>query len=208
MVWSPESTGRSVSDIRKLPLDTPSGRADTARHRRRRRTVGPNPNVIERQDDSRYLDVDASVAGRDLGSVVKDISGRLGSLRLARGYHFEILGEYQERQAAQRRLLESSIIAAVLILLLLEASFRRWRLAVLAFLTLPMALVGGALAVWGTGGVISLGALVGFFTVFGIAASNGILLINHCQHLEDRGGRDFGPALVLRGRPRAARRRS
>jgi Cu/Ag efflux pump CusA len=197
VVWSPESSRRSVSDIRNLPLDTPSGRqiplgtvADVE--------LRPNPNAIERQGDSRYLDVDAAVSGRDLGSVVKDISAMLGTLRLDRGYHFEILGEYQERQAAQHRLLESSIIAAVLILLLLEASFRRWRLAVLAFLTLPMALVGGALAAWGTGGIISLGALVGFFTVFGIAARNGILLINHCQHLEAEEGVTFGPALVLR----------
>ncbi|HEX9337210.1 MAG TPA: efflux RND transporter permease subunit, partial [Pseudonocardiaceae bacterium] len=74
-----------------------------------------------------------------------------------------------------------------------------WRLATLAFLTLPMALVGGALAAFISGGVISLGSLVGFFTVFGIAARNGILLINHCQHLEDHEGETFGVALVLRG---------
>ena len=67
------------------------------------------------------------------------------------------------------------------------------------FLTLPMALVGGILAAWMTGGIISLGSLVGFFTVFGIAARNGILLINHCQHLEREEGETFGPALVLRG---------
>ncbi|MGN6791453.1 MAG: efflux RND transporter permease subunit [Streptosporangiaceae bacterium] len=197
VVWSPERTRRSVSDIRNLPMDTPSGpqiRLGTVADVELR----PNPNAIERQGDSRYLDVDASVSGRDLGSVVKDVSARLGSLRLDRGYHLEILGEYQERQAAESRLLESSIIAAVLILLLLEASFRKWRLAILAFLALPMALVGGALAAWGTGGIISLGSLVGFFTVFGIAARNGILLINHCQHLESEEGVTFGPALVLR----------
>ena len=94
---------------------------------------------------------------------------------------------------------ESAIIAAVLILLLLQASFRRWRLAVLTFLTLPMALVGGVLAAWIGGGIVSLGALVGFFTVFGIAARNGILLINHWQHLEEDEGMAFGPQLVLRG---------
>ena len=146
----------------------------------------PNPNAIDRQGDSRYLDVGAAVSGRDLGSVVNDIKAKLASVQLDRGYHVEMLGEYQERQAAQSRLLESAVIAGVLILLLLQASFRRWRLAVLAFLTLPMALVGGVLAAWMGGGIISLGSLVGFFTVFGIAARNGILLINHCQHLESR----------------------
>jgi Cu/Ag efflux pump CusA len=111
----------------------------------------------------------------------------------------EFLGEYTERQTAQSRLLESAIIAVALILLLLQASFRRWRLAVLTFLTLPMALVGGILAAWMAGGIISLGSLVGFFTVFGIAARNGILLINHCQHLEEHEGMEFGARLVLRG---------
>jgi Cu/Ag efflux pump CusA len=83
--------------------------------------------------------------------------------------------------------------------LLLQASFRNWRLAVLLFLTLPMALVGGVLAAWLAGGIISLGSLVGFFTVFGIAARNGILLINHCQHLEEQEGMASGRKLVLRG---------
>jgi Cu/Ag efflux pump CusA len=159
----------------------------------------PNPNAIDRQGDSRYLDVGAAVSGRDLGAVVSDIKHKLAAVHLDRGYHVELLGEYQERQHAQQRLLQSSVIAGVLILLLLQASFRRWRLALLAFLTLPMALVGGILAAWTGGGIISLGSLVGFFTVFGIAARNGILLINHWQHLEQDEGMEFGPALVLRG---------
>ena len=92
------------------------------------------------------------------------------------------------------------ILAAIGILLLLQASFRSWRLALLSFVTLPMALVGGLLAVViGAGGILSIGSLVGFFTVFGIAARNGILMINHFQHLERYEGEAFGPALVLRG---------
>jgi CzcA family heavy metal efflux pump len=198
VVWSPERTRHSFSDIESLPIDLPSGGhirlGEVA-------TVAlqPNPNAIDRQGDSRYLDVGAAVEGRDLGSVVNEIRQKLGSVPLARGYHVELLGEYKERQAAQSRLLESAIIAGLLILLLLQASFRNWRLAVLTFLTLPMALVGGVLAAWLAGGIISLGSLVGFFTVFGIAARNGILLINHCQHLEQQEGMAFGRELVLRG---------
>ena len=198
VVWSPDSVRHSFTDLAKLPIDTPSGRPV------RLGTVAsvslqPNPNAIERQGDSRYLDVGADVSGRDLGAVVRDIDQKLASVHLDRGYHAELLGEYKERQAAQSRLLQSAVIAGVLILLLLQASFRRWRLALLTFLTLPMALVGGVLAAWIGGGIISLGALVGFFTVFGIAARNGILLVNHWQHLEDDEGMEFGPALVLRG---------
>jgi CzcA family heavy metal efflux pump len=198
VVWSPESVRRSFSDVENLPIDTPAGgriRLGTVANV----SLQPNPNAVERQGDSRYLDVGADVSGRDLGAVVKDIKQKLASVHLARGYHTELLGEYKERQAAQSRLLQSSIIAGVLILLLLQASFRRWRLALLVFLTLPMALVGGILAAWIGGGIVSLGALVGFFTVFGIAARNGILLVNHWQHLEEEEGMAFGPALVLRG---------
>src|SRR5215468_7710988 len=198
VVWSPERTRHSFTDIENLPIDLPSGgrirlgQVATV-------ALRPNPNAIDRQGDSRYLDVGANVEGRDLGSVVNEIRQKLGSVSLNRGYHVELLGEYKERQAAQSRLLWSATIAGLLILLLLQASFRNWRLAVLTFLTLPMALVGGVLAAWLAGGIISLGSLVGFFTVFGIAARNGILLINHCQHLEEREGMAFGRELVLRG---------
>jgi len=199
VVWSPDRVRHSFSDIENLPIDLPNGGhirlGEVA-------TVAlrPNPNAIDRQGDSRYLDVGAAVsAGHDLGSVVHDIKAKLASVKLDRGYHVEMLGEYQERQAAQSRLLESAIIAGLLTLFLLQAAFRRWRLALLTFLTLPMALVGGVLAAWMAGGIISLGSLVGFFTVFGIAARNGILLINHCQHLEEEEGMEFGKELVLRG---------
>jgi Cu/Ag efflux pump CusA len=85
------------------------------------------------------------------------------------------------------------------IFLLLQAAFGSWRLAVLSFVTLPAALAGGVLATYLSGGVISLGSLVGFLAVLGIAARNGIMLINHYQHLEEQEGEAFGPALVLRG---------
>jgi CzcA family heavy metal efflux pump len=198
VVWSPESVRHSYSDVQNLLIDTPSGR-QIRLGAVARVSLQPNPNAIDRQGDSRYLDVGANVSGRDLGAVVSDIKQKLASVRLDRGYHLELLGEYQERQAAQSRLLASSLIAGLAILLLLQASFRKWRLAVLTFLTLPMALVGGVLAAWTSGDPISLGSLVGFFTVFGIAARNGILLVNHWQQLEEREGMRFGPALVLRG---------
>ena len=86
-----------------------------------------------------------------------------------------------------------------MIFFLLQLSFGSWRLAILAFVTLPLALVGGVLAAFIGGGIISLGSLVGFLTVLGIAARNGIMMINHFQHLEEEEGEPFGPGLVLRG---------
>jgi CzcA family heavy metal efflux pump len=198
VVWSTPETRKSVTSIAALPIDTPTGRTvrigDVAQVR-----VRPIPNLIERQGDSRRIDVVANVEGRDLGSVAKDVQRGLSGVSFPRGYHAELLGEYKERQAAQSRLFSSALIALIVILLLLQAAFGEWRLAAFVFLTLPMALVGGLLAAWLSGGVISLGSLVGFFTVFGIAARNGILLVDHCRHLERYEGEAFGPALVLRG---------
>jgi len=91
------------------------------------------------------------------------------------------------------------IAAAIGVFFLLFAAFNSWRLAVLSFFTLPSALVGGVVAAYIGGGVLSLGSLVGFLTVFGIGARNGIMLISHFQHLEDEEGETFGPGLILRG---------
>ena len=198
MVWSVPATRSDVSSISALPIDTPSGAVvklgDVARV-----TVEPEPNVIERENGSRRIDVAANVSGRDLGSVVADVKKALAEVRFDRGYHAELLGEYKERQEAQNRLFALAIFAGIAILLLLQTAFSSWRLAVLVFLTLPMALVGGILAVFATGAVVSLGGLLGFFTVFGIAARNGILLVNHLQHLERNEGETLGAALVIRG---------
>jgi Cu/Ag efflux pump CusA len=130
--------------------------------------------------------------------VAKELDTRLAAVDFPRGYHAEVLGEYQERQEAQSRLLTTAVIALALIFLLLQASVGDWRSTLVVFLTLPFALIGGVLAAWATGGVLSIGSLVGFFTVFGIAARNGILLINHAQHLEREEGETFGVDLVLR----------
>lgn len=159
----------------------------------------PTPNIIKHENTARRIDVTAGVAGRDLGSVAGDIQERLTTVGYPRGYHHELLGEYQERQAAQNRILLLAVAAGIGILFLLQAAFGSWRLAALSFLSLPMALVGGVLAAFGSSGLLTLGALVGLFTVFGIAARNGIMLISHYRHLEEHEGEVFGPGLVVRG---------
>jgi CzcA family heavy metal efflux pump len=198
MVWSTPDTRANVQSISDLPIDTPTGTVvrlgDVARV-----SVEPTPNLIERVNGSRRIDVVANVNGRDLGSVVADVNRTLTGVKFDRGYHAELLGEYKARQDAQNQLFAVAVLAGLAILLLLQTAFGSWRLATLIFLTLPMALVGGILAAFATGGVISLGSLLGFFTVFGIAARNGILLVNHCQHLETEEGETFGSGLVLRG---------
>ncbi|MDH5333202.1 MAG: efflux RND transporter permease subunit, partial [Thermoleophilia bacterium] len=197
-VWSTPETRNSVSAISALPIDTPDG-GRVALDRLASVKVEPSPSSISRVNASRKIDVTTNVSGRDLGSVASDIEERLEAVDFPLGFHAELLGESKERKASSATLLRFGIGAAVVIFLLLQVSFGSWRLATLSFLTLPMALVGGALAAFATDGVLSLGSLVGFYTVFGIAARNGILMINHFQHLERHEGEEFGPALVLRG---------
>jgi Cu/Ag efflux pump CusA len=123
--------------------------------------------VIHHEAASRVIDVLVGVERRALGSVVSDIEDRLEKVTFPLGYHAVVLGEFKERQDAQRRLLVLGIGAAIAIFLLLQASFGSFRLATLSFLTLPMALVGGVLAAWIGGGILSLGSLVGFYTCSG-----------------------------------------
>jgi len=198
-VWSTPETRNSLTSIQQLPIDTPAGDRVLLEEVADVR-VAPTPNQIERDQGSRRIDVGANVGdGGDLGAIVSDIQDGLQRVQFPLGVHAEVLGEHAERQAAQQRLLTFGAIAAIAIFLLLQAAFGSFRLATLSFLTLPIALVGGVLAAFASGGIISLGSLVGFFTVFGIAARNGILMINHFQHLEHVDGVPFGPELVLRG---------
>jgi CzcA family heavy metal efflux pump len=197
-VWSIPSVRDSVTDVRNLPIETPDGRrvrlgrlADVR--------VAPTPNNIQRELQSRRIDVGANVEGRDLASVVDEVDDMMDGVAFPVGYHAEVLGESTELNAAQDRLGLFGLAAAILIFLLLQAAFGSLRLALLTFLLLPTALVGGVLAVWLGDGILSLGSLVGFLTVFGIAARNGILMISHFQHLEREEGVPFGPALVMQG---------
>jgi Cu/Ag efflux pump CusA len=155
--------------------------------------------VIQREGASRRIDVTCDVKGRDLGSVAREIEAKVKALSFDRGYHPEFLGEYAARQASQNRLLALSGLALLGILLLLHADFRSPRLVALVFFSLPFALVGGVAATLLTGGVLSLGSLVGFVTVLGIAARNGIMLVSHYRHLETEEGQTFGEEMVLRG---------
>ena len=204
-VWSIPSARNSLTDVERLPIDTPgggrSGSSEVADVR-----VAPTPNHIERELQSRRIDVGANVEGRDLASVVDEVEDRVDGVQFPREYHAEVLGESTELNAAQDRLLVFGIAAAVAIFLLLHAAFGSLRLALLTFLLLPMALVGGVLAVWLGDGVLSLGSLVGFLTVFGIAARNGILMISHFQHLERDEGEPFGPGSCCAARRSGSRR--
>ncbi|MBL9177810.1 MAG: efflux RND transporter permease subunit [Verrucomicrobiaceae bacterium] len=198
-VWSVPSARADYTTLRELLIETPAGGhvrlADVADL-----AIVPTPNAIKREGASRRIDVTCNIAtGQALGDVVREIEQRLGKITFARGYHPEILGEWAERQSAQSRLMWLSLASLAGILALLLADFQSLRLTLLIALTLPFALIGGVMAAWLGGGVLSLGSLVGFVTVLGIAARNGILLVSHYRHLQSEENQAFGLDLILRG---------
>ncbi|MEY8689859.1 MAG: efflux RND transporter permease subunit [Leptothrix sp. (in: b-proteobacteria)] len=195
-VWSVPAARRDLSSMQLLPIDTPAGPVPLRELADVR--IAPAQSVIYRENDSRRIDIGGNVRG-DLKSVMDQVHERVAKIEMPLGFHVQIIGEFAEREAAQKQLLLFAIAAAIGVFVILLGSFGNLRVAILGFLTLPSALVGGVLGAYFTGSVISLGSLVGFLTVFGIAARNGILLINHYQHLEREEGVAFGPGLVLRG---------
>ncbi|MGH3456777.1 efflux RND transporter permease subunit [Aeromicrobium sp.] len=198
-IWSIPQVRHSFQDIKDLPIDTPAGEkvklSEVADVR-----FAPSPNAILRDDQSRRIDVEGNIAeGGDLGAVVEEVERRVAALELPPEYSVKVLGESSELTNSQNTLAVYGLAALLVIFLLLHAAFGSVRLAALAFLLLPVSLVGGVLAVALSDGLMSLGSLIGFLTVFGIAARNGILMITHFQHLEHEEGMEFGPELVMRG---------
>jgi len=198
-VWSTPGNRESLTSVQNLLIDAPNG-GQVAMKDVADVSIVPVPNAIYREDLARRLHVEADVEGRDLGSVVAEVQEALDTVDYPLGYNAVMLGEFAERQQASQRITIAAIIAALVIFLLLRISVNSWLMAALSFLSLPAALVGGVLAAWIFGeGVISLGSMVGFLTILGVAARNGIMMINHYQHLEEEEGIPFGPELVLRG---------
>jgi Cu/Ag efflux pump CusA len=197
-VWTVPAARNSLTDIEHLLIDTPDGGIvqlkDVADVR-----ITPTPNVIQREYASRYINIEANVSGRDLAAVAEDVIHAVRQIEFPIGYRPELLGEYKELRAASQRLFLIEIAALIGTFILLQLSFASWRLAILAFAVLPIAFVGGVFAAFMGGGVLSLGSLVGFITVLGIAARNGILLLSHYQHLQAEERMEFGLDLVLRG---------
>ncbi|MCK5943567.1 MAG: efflux RND transporter permease subunit [Planctomycetes bacterium] len=193
-----ESMRTDIAALRGLRIEAPGGGlvplgelADVQ--------IVPASNVVQREAASRKIDVTCNANGRDLGAVARDVETMVRARELPRGYHAEVLGEYAERQASQRNLILLGLASVLGIFLLLWTDFGSLRLAVLVFVTLPFALIGGVVAAAMSGGVLSLGSLVGFVTVVGIAARNGIMVVSRYAYLESEEGVPFGADLVVRG---------
>lgn len=146
------------------------------------------PNTINRENVSRKIVVSANVAGRDLRSVVNDIQEKIDAdITLPEGYHIEYGGQFESEQAASRTLLVTSVFSILVIFLLLFNQFRSLSQSAVSLLNLPLALIGGVFAIFFTGGIISIPAIIGFISLFGIATRNGMLLISRYNDLQQAG---------------------
>ncbi|MGH7709768.1 MAG: efflux RND transporter permease subunit, partial [Gemmatimonadaceae bacterium] len=198
VVWGTPNVRSDPTALRRLPINIAGGGIAPLSELADVR-MAPTPNEITREDASRRIDVTANVRGRSLGRVAREVEDSVRTVKFGAGYHPEVLGEYAAQRAARLRMFALSLVAALFIYLILYSDFGSARVATLVFATIPFALVGGVAAILLTGGVVSLGALVGFVTVLGIAARNGIMLVSHYRHLEREEGVPFGRELAIRG---------
>ncbi|MBQ1177789.1 MAG: efflux RND transporter permease subunit [Bacteroidaceae bacterium] len=146
------------------------------------------PNTINRENVQRKVVVSANVAGRDLRGVVTDIRGIVEEqVELPEDYHVEYGGQFENEEAASRTLLIASLFAIMVVYLLLYNQFRSLSQAAVILINLPLALVGGVMVLWATGGEMSIPAIIGFISLFGIATRNGMLLIERYNDLRAEG---------------------
>ncbi len=146
------------------------------------------PSSVSRENVQRKIVISANVAGRDLRSVVKEIQRNIDDrIVLPEGYRIEYGGQFESEAKASRTLMLTSVIAIVVIFFLLFQEFRNVKLAGIILLNLPLALIGGVFSIWITSGVLSIPAIIGFITLFGIATRNGILLVSNFQKLQGQG---------------------
>ena len=196
VVRASEGNRNSMERIRNLMIDDAQGRkipltyvADVV--------SSTGPNTINRENVKRKIVISANTSGRDLRSVVNDIQERVEKeISLPEGYHVEYGGQFESEQAASRVLLLASLMSIVVIFLLLYMQFKNAAQSGVILLNLPLALIGGVFALWLTIGEVSIPAIIGFISLFGIATRNGMLLISHYNLLREQEHMELRESIV------------
>ncbi len=177
-----------MEKIRNLMIDTGDGQKIPLNYVAEIRSA-MGPNTISRENVKRKIVISANVADRDLRSVVNDIQAQVDAqIKLPEGYHIEYGGQFESEQAASRTLALTSFMSIVVIFLLLYHEFRSVKESAIILINLPLALIGGVFALLITTGEVSIPAIIGFISLFGIATRNGMLLISHYNHLQQEEG--------------------
>ncbi len=194
MVRFNENNRGSIEKIKQARFDTPAG-VKIPISELASISSEKGPNTISRENVQRKIVVQANVAGRDLRSVIEDIQKTVtANVNMPEGFYVEYGGQFESEQAATRIIAILSIAAILAIYLILYLEFRSFKTALLIMVNLPLALIGGIVAVFFSSGIISVASLVGFITLFGIATRNGILMISHYNHLIAE-GKEFTQAI-------------
>ena len=187
-----------MEKIRNLMIDTGDGQKIPLNYVAEIRSA-MGPNTISRENVKRKIVISANVADRDLRSVVNDIQAQVDAqIKLPEGYHIEYGGQFESEQAASRTLALTSFMSIVVIFLLLYHEFRNVKESAIILINLPLALIGGVFALLITTGEVSIPAIIGFISLFGIATRNGMLLISHYNHLQQEEGHGVYDS-VIRG---------
>ena len=199
VVKLPESQRQDLATIGNTRIETPGGGfvpvsavADVS--------YEPGPNTINHENTQRRITISMNVAGRDLGSTVKEVQQQIQQrVHLPTGYYLTYGGQFESQQAASSKILWLSLFSFLGIFLVLYAHFKSGLLVAQIMLNIPLALIGSVAAVLLTGGTLSIASLVGFITLTGIASRNGIMMISHYIHLLEKEGEAFSDHLIVRG---------
>ncbi|MBC7544349.1 MAG: efflux RND transporter permease subunit, partial [Candidatus Sericytochromatia bacterium] len=189
----------NIEALRQILIDTPSGtKVPLAALADVHEDVGPNQ--INRENVQRRIVISSNVAGRDLGSVIAEIQAAIRDhVSLPTGYFVTYGGQFESQQTATRQIALLSVLSLGGMFLALYVLFRSTRLVLMVMINIPLALIGSVLAIFLTGGVLSVASLVGFVTLTGIAARNGIMMISHYLHLLREEGESFDEHMIVRG---------
>jgi Cu/Ag efflux pump CusA len=199
VVWGVPEVRSSIESVKNLLVNIPGSNRTVRIGDVAKVQEIPNPAIIKREKISRYMDVSFIFSGSDLTALDDEVNSTLQNVEFPLEYHAELVGEFEEFQVAEKRLRSIIIAALIGIFLLLQAAFWSWRKAMIAFLVILLGLSGCMIGIMLSGGDISLGSLVGFLCVLGIAAHNCVSLIKSFKTLEMKEGIEFGPFLVIRG---------
>lgn len=185
-VKADDDSRSTIEAIRDMPVDVVGGKVPFSQIAEIRSAAGPN--TINRENVARKIVISANVSDGDLQGVVNRIRKTINdNVPLPEGYHVEYGGQFESAQSATRTLLVTSLMAILVIFLLLYGQFKNVRQASAVLLNLPLALIGGVFAIFFADGIISIPAIIGFISLFGIATRNGMLLIDRYNELRQSG---------------------
>jgi CzcA family heavy metal efflux pump len=195
VVRAEEANRQNLEAVRSTLIDTPlGGKVPLAMLAEVKKDLGPN--TISREDVQRKIVVSSNVAGRDLQSVVRDIQSNVTkNVPFPQGYYVTYGGQFESAEEASQTIGLLSALVIGGIVLLLMAALRSLRDALIILVNLPLALIGGILGIFLSGGVLSVASLIGLIALFGIAARNGIMMVSHIRHLMEEEGESFRRAV-------------